>query len=93
MLQVTSNVMEVDQHVSQYQECIETMENRIQELERQLQLRGDSEGDRVCSELRSLLKEEKKIRFVSFMGSCMSKMQREREGGMCVCVCVAGKRW
>ena len=53
--------MEVDQHVSEYQICMESMKTRILELERQLEWR-EGEGDTLCTDLRTLLKEEKKIR-------------------------------
>ena len=55
--------MEVDTHVSEYQACMDSMRTRITELERQLEWR-EGEGEGLVSELRTLLKEEKKIRFV-----------------------------
>ena len=54
-------MVEVNQHVSEYQACMESMKGRIVELERQLEWR-EGEGKGLCSELRTLLKEEKKIR-------------------------------
>ena len=58
---MTSNVVEVDQHVADYQMCMESMQSRIKELERQLE-RRDGEGESLCSELRALLAREKDIR-------------------------------
>ena len=55
-------MVEVDQHVSEYQACLESMRTRILELERQLEWR-EGEGDSLCTDLRALLKEEKIIRY------------------------------
>ena len=56
-------MVEVDQHVSEYQACMESMRTRILELEGQLEWR-EGEGDSLCTDLRAMLKEEKTIRYI-----------------------------
>ena len=68
-LQVCSNVSDVTHHVTQYVNIIASLHRRINELERQKKEgwrrkgEGGGEGERMCSELKALLLEEKEIRY------------------------------
>ena len=69
MVQVSSNIGEVNHTIIEYEEIMKTMKKRIHELEQEKKMawrrRGEGEGASLCGELRILLQKEKEIRYGS----------------------------
>ena len=66
-VQLSSNILEVEHHVSEYNVIMKSLEGRVKELERQKRRgwrEGPGEGGSLCAKLKTLLQEEKDIRYV-----------------------------
>ena len=77
VIQVSSNITEVDHHITKYRQCVENLKERIAELESQREMewrKGEGEGEALCAELKALLHKEKDIRYVRGFDCTLSSL-------------------